>query len=180
MIRLLLKRRIQRFASRYNYDADYMFHVLDTSAAAGLGLAVLPFYSQFSGPKEARNVWAGAVLGSTIEGDCGPCVQLVFDMAVEARVPADQLALCLQGKAQDAGEVGLGFLFSQAAIADEPELENLRTEIEQRYGKSAVVAASFAASSGRIYPVLKRGLGFGQTCSTVNIGNETIRVARQT
>ncbi|MGR3760027.1 hypothetical protein ACUXV3_07810 [Roseobacteraceae bacterium NS-SX3] len=177
MIKLLLKKSIQRFASRYSYDAGYMSHVADTSASAGLRLAALPFYSQFSGPEKAREVWAGAMLGSTLEGDCGPCVQLVFDMAVEAQVPPGELALCLEGKARVAGDVGLGFRFSQAAIAGEPELEGLRNEIQNRFGSTAVIAASFAASSGRVYPVLKRGLGFGQTCSSVNTGNEMIRVA---
>ncbi len=180
MIRYILKRSIQRFAARYEYDASYMVHVLDISTSAGLRLAALPLYAQFSGPKEARDVRAGAVLGSTLDGDCGPCVQLAFDMAVEANVPAAQLALCLRGKAQDAGDVGLGFRFARAAIADGQELEELRTEIERRFGRNAAVAAAFAASSGRIYPVLKRGLGFGQTCGTVRFGTETIRVTQQT
>lgn len=180
MIRYFLKMGIRQFARRYNYDTDYMSHVVDTSAAAGVRLSLLPIYSQFRGPKEARNLWAGAMLGSTQEGDCGPCVQLIVDMALEVAVPADQLALCLQGNAAAAGDVGLGFRFSQAAIENAPELEELRSEIENRFGPSAVTAASFAASSGRIYPVLKRGLGFGQTCSRVHIKNETIQVPQRT
>ncbi|MBO9475639.1 hypothetical protein J7413_19010 [Shimia sp. R10_1] len=137
---------------------------------------MLPFYSQFRGPKDAQNVWAGAMLGSTLDGDCGPCVQLIVDMALEAGVPADQLVLCLQGDVKAAGDVGLGFRFSQAAIANAPELDSRRQEIEARFGAAAVTAASFAASSGRIYPVLKRGLGFGQTCSRVTIADETTKV----
>ena len=180
MIGTLLKGGFRRFAARYDYDAGYMSHVVDTSTAAGIRLSFLPLYSQFRGPKEALNVWAGAMLGSTHEGDCGPCVQLVVDMALEAKVPASQLALCLQGNAASAGDVGLGFRFSRAAIEDAADLEELRSEIETRFGPSAVTAASFAASSGRIYPVLKRGLGFGQTCSSVTIDKETIRVLHQT
>lgn len=167
---------IQRFATRYNYDASYMSYIVDTSPSAGFRLSTLPFYSQFRGPKKAQNIWAGAMLGSTQEGDCGPCVQLIVDMALELKVPSDQLALCLQGDAISAGDVGLGFRFSQAAIANDSGLGKLRDEIEIRFGAAAVTAASIAASSGRIYPVLKRGLGFGQSCSTVDIDNETIRV----
>jgi hypothetical protein len=120
------------------------------------------------------------MLGSTQEGDCGPCVQLIVDMALEMGVPADQLALCLMGNATAAGDVGLGFRFSHAAIENAPELEVLRNEIEDRFGTSAVTAASFAASSGRIYPVLKRGMGFGQSCSKVHIGDEEIQVLSPT
>lgn len=180
MISYFLKMGIRQFARRYNYDTGYMSHVVDISTAAGVRLSLLPIYSQFRGPKEARNLWAGAMLGSTQEGDCGPCVQLIVDMALEMAVPTEQLALCLQGNAATAGDVGLGFRFSQAAIENAPELEGLRNEIEKRFGPSAVTAASFAASSGRIYPVLKRGLGFGQTCSSVHIKNETIQVLQRT
>lgn len=179
MIRALLKSGIQRFASRYKYDTSYMSHIVDTSASAGVRLSMLPFYSQYRGPKEAQNVWAGAMLASTLDGDCGPCVQLIVDMAVEAAVPAEEIALCLQGNAKAAGDVGLGFRFSQAAIADARELEELRKEIEARFGAAAVTAASFAASSGRIYPVLKRGLGFGQTCSRVIIEDRAITALHQ-
>lgn len=179
MIGAILKMGMQRFAARYNYDTGYMSHIVDTSTAAGLRLSLLPIYSQYRGPKKARDVWAGAMLGSTQEGDCGPCVQLIVDMALELNVPADQLVRCLEGDAKAAGDVGLGFRFSQAAIADDPELNDLRAEIERRFGATAVTAASFAASSGRIYPVLKRGLGFGQICSSVKIANETIRVVPQ-
>lgn len=180
MIRYFLKRGFRQFATRYDYDTGYMSHVVDASTAAGMRLSLLPLYSQFRGPKEAQDVWAGAMLGSTLEGDCGPCVQLVVDMALEVEVPADQLVLCLQGNAAAAGDVGLGFQFSQAAIENASELEELRSEIEKRFGASAVTAASFAASSGRIYPVLKRGLGFGQTCSSVHVKNEAIPVVQRT
>ncbi|MEP4194951.1 MAG: hypothetical protein ABJL99_04860 [Aliishimia sp.] len=176
MIRHLLKIAAKRFGSHYDYDTSYMSHVVDTSTVAGLRLSILPIYSQFRGPKDAVSVWAGAMLASTKEGDCGPCVQLIVDMALEAQVPADQFTLCLQGDAHSAGDVGLGFRFAQAAIANSNDLDETRDEIEKRFGASAVTAASFAASSGRIYPVLKRGLGYGQTCSSVSIKNETIYV----
>ena len=180
MIKSLLKKSYQRFAARYDYDPGYMFYVTDTSTSAGIRLSFLPLFSQYSGPVDARDVWAGAVLGSTLDGDCGPCVQLVLDMAVEAGIPPDHLTLCLEGQPAEAGDVGLGFRFAQAAIADEPHLEELRAEIEHRFGPTAVIAASFAASSGRVYPVMKRGLGFGGTCSQAVIGGEMIRIAHRT
>ncbi len=178
MIKSLLKIGYRRFGRRYRYDTGYMSHIAETSASAGLRLSALPLISQFRGPETARNVWAGALLGSTLEGDCGPCAQLVVDMAIEARVPAVQLALCIQGKADNAGDVGLGFRFAQAAIANDPELETIRDEIERRFGPTAVTAAAFAASSGRVYPVLKRGLGFGRACSGLRVGGESVKVER--
>ncbi|MEW9918569.1 hypothetical protein AB2B41_03070 [Marimonas sp. MJW-29] len=179
MIARLLRRSVRRFAARHDYDASYMLHVVDTSTSAGVRLAALPFFTQFTGPRGSGGVWAGAVLASTLEGDCGPCVQLVLDMAIEKGVPADLLALCIEGRAKEAGEVGLGFRFAEAAIADAPELDTLRAEIEARHGAEAVVAASFASAGGRIYPVMKRGLGFGKSCRRLRIGEREIGVVRQ-
>ncbi|MEO9514417.1 MAG: hypothetical protein ABJH45_12335 [Paracoccaceae bacterium] len=74
MISYFLKMGIRQFAKRYNYDTGYMFHVVDTATEAGIRLSLVPIYSQFQGAKEALNLWADAMLGSTREGDCGPCV----------------------------------------------------------------------------------------------------------
>lgn len=176
MIRSLLKTGYRRFGCRYGYDTGYMAHIADTSVSAGLRLTAFPLISQYRGP--TLDLWAGALLGSTLEGDCGPCAQLVVDVAIEAGVPADRLALCIQGRAEEASDVGLGFRFAQAAIADAPELGTLRIEIESRHGPAAVTAASFAASSGRMYPVLKRGLGFGHACSVLSVGNVKVERAQ--
>ena len=100
MIRALLKRSFRQFGARYKYDTSYMIHITETSTSAGLRMALLPFYSQFRGPREARTVWAGAMLASTLDGDCGPCGQLVVDMALHLGISADQIALCLQGQPQ--------------------------------------------------------------------------------
>ncbi len=179
MIRHLLKRAIRRFGDRYGNDTGYMTHVTDISTSAGVRLSLLPLYTQFRGPVAARDVWAGAVLGSTLEGDCGPCVQLVVDMAQEAGVAGRDLALCLQGRLEEAGDAGLGVRFALAAIADGPDLDALREQIARRFGEEAVIACAFAASGGRIYPVLKRGFGYGKTCARVQIGGEMIGLAAQ-
>ena len=176
MIKAFLKRGARKFGARYNYDPGYMLHVTDISTEAGLRLAALPFFAGYRKPPAAALVYAGAALASTLDGDCGPCVQLVVDMAIEGGVPREAVTACLRGSPESAGETGLGFRFAQAAIADTPELDALRAEIEALHGKEAVVAASFASASGRVYPVLKRGLGFGAVCAKVRIGNDSIGV----
>lgn len=176
MIKSMLKSAFQKFGRRYNYDTTYMSQVADTSTSAGLRLSMLSLFSQYRGPENMRDVWAGALLGSTMDGDCGPCAQLVVDMAIDAGVAVEQLTLCIQGRFEKAGDVGLGFNFSQAAISGELDIEVYRSEIEDRFGLVGVVAASFAAAGGRVYPVLKRGLGHGLTCSKSEVGGELVEV----
>lgn len=179
MIRAILHWAMRGLERRYAYDASYAHHVIGVSRGAGLRLAMFPLISQYRGPKAGQMVWAGALFASTREGDCGPCAQLVVDMAVEAGVPAETLRACAEGRAEEAGDVGLGYRFAMAAIADTPEAGALGEEIAQRYGEAARVAASFAAATGRFYPVFKRGLGHGQVCARLRFEGADVDVLRK-
>lgn len=164
MIRSFLHKGAQDFGAKYGYDTTYMHEIIDTSRSAGVRLALFPMVTRYSGPKQAMPVWFGALLASTLDGDCGPCAQLTIDMAVEAGADPDHLRLCATGQADQAGDTGLGFRFAKAAITDDPQADVLRGQIEAKFGKQAVVAAGFAAATGRMYPVLKRSMGWGKTC----------------
>lgn len=168
MIKWFLRRSARAFGRAYDYDVSYMEEVINTSAGAGMRLSAFPLISQYRGPKEAQKVWVGAIFASTVEGDCGPCAQLVLDMALESGVDAGLLKSCFDGDPHQAGDVGLGFRFALAAIHGRLEVDDLKDEIEAKYGKRAVIAASFAAGSGRFYPVFKRGLGYGHACTQLD------------
>ncbi|MEO1187461.1 MAG: hypothetical protein AAFW60_00195 [Pseudomonadota bacterium] len=172
MIKWLLRRGARAFGKSYDYDVGYMLDVIDQSAGAGARLSAFPLISQYRGPKAAQKIWVGAIFASTLEGDCGPCAQLVLDMAIEAGADPADLKLCFDGDPQRAGEIGLGFRFAMAAIQGQLEGEDLQADIESKYGRRAVIAASFAAATGRFYPVFKRGLGYGHACHQLNFDHK--------
>lgn len=174
MMKWLLHRGIRKFARHYDYDASYMHEIVDVSLKAGLALNHLPKLSQFTGPRAARDVWAGAVLASTLDGDCGPCAQLVVDMALEAGVDGEALQACAMGQGRQGSDMALGFDFAKACIEGDLKADGLREEIARRYGMEAVIAASYAAATGRAYPVIKRGLGHGQACSLLSFGDSPV------
>lgn len=164
MIRWLLNQAARRFGKKYQYDTSYFLDVIDTSRSAGLRLALFPKLAGYRGPKQGQAVVLGALLASTLDGDCGPCTQLVIDMASEAGVPTDLMRASLDGDLAGAGDVGLGVAFAQAAIVGDPGVDALAQDITQKFGRKTLVAASFGAATGRFYPVFKRGLGHGEIC----------------
>ena len=164
MLKTLLHHSTRQFEQRYAYDASYLHRLIDTSLGAGLRSALLPLLSQYRGPKTGQAIWAGAALASVLEGDCGPCAQLVIDLGLEAGIDGAQLAACTREDWEAAGDVGFGFRFGRAAIADEVAAQSLGEIIEQRFGVETRAAACFAAATSRAYPVLKRGLGHGAPC----------------
>lgn len=175
MLKMLLRNRLRAFERRYDYDAAYMREILEISPKALLALQGLSRISGYRGP--ASEIWAGALLASSLDGDCGPCAQLVVDLALEAGVDANRLRAAIRRDFAAAGDVGLGFRFAEAAIHDAPETGVLRDEIAAEHGEDAMVAAAFAAMSGRAYPVLKRALGHGQACQALRIGDGPALIA---
>lgn len=174
MLKWILHKMLGRFEQSYDYDAGYMHEVIDISTSAGLRYFGLPMLSQMRGP--VPELWAGAALASVLDGDCGPCAQLIVDNAVESGVAPNLLKACLAGDFSTAGVAGLGYRFARAAIGDEPDLEKLSGEIVSAHGKKALVCAAYAAASCRAYPVLKRGLGHGSACTQLNLGGEPVFV----
>ena len=83
MIKWLLRRGARTFGKTYDYDVSYMLDVINTSTGAGARLSAFPLISQYRGPKEATQIWIGAIFASPLEGACGPCAQrrLVFGFA---------------------------------------------------------------------------------------------------
>ena len=177
MIRKFLHDKARKMGRHYTYDVGYMHDLIDISVPAAIGLSRLPNFYKYRGPAAGQAVWTGALLASTLEGDCGPCAQLVVDMALEGGADAACLQACAEGRPQDAGAIGLGFRFAMMAITGDPLADDLRREIESEFGKKAAVSCAFAAASGRIYPVLKRGLGHGKACKKLDFGGKVVKLA---
>lgn len=179
MIRWLLHRATRRMERTTGYDAGYMHDVIDASTGAGLKLGLLPLLSQHRDTAPAP-LWYGAALASVLEGDCGPCAQLIVNYALENGVPPRTLSALLARDLDEAGdEAALGFRFAEAAMAGDPESEALRRDVEHRYGKRAAIALAYATAFSRTYPVLKRALGHGLACQKIEVGGNLETVIKR-
>ena len=174
MLKWFLHKMTERMSTETGYDNTYLHEIINVSGTAALRFLGLPMLSQMRGSN--KEIWAGSALGSVLDGDCGPCAQLVLDAAVDAGVDVAKLKACLKGDLEAAGDVGLGFKFALAAIADAPELNDYREEIMSKSGQLAVISASYAAATSRAYPVMKRGLGHGDLCQKLDLGGEQLAV----
>src|SRR5258708_27028352 len=89
-MRSFFARRFLRAAGkRYSYDTSYLEYMLRESPAAAFKFARL---AEATAHREVVPVdahFAAKITGAMAE-DCGPCVQLAIDMALEARMANDQ------------------------------------------------------------------------------------------
>jgi hypothetical protein len=177
MIKYLVGKSVAAMKKRYDYDAGYLLEVAEASTGGVLRLGFLPLLSQYQAGVPV-DVWAGAAMASTRDGDCGPCLQLVVNAAIEKGADTAALRAALQGDYELAGDTGLGYRFGLAAIRDGVELDPLRDELQQRFGEQSVISLSIAAATGRAWPVIKRGLGHGRSCQAVTINDVQVDLVK--
>ena len=116
----------------------------------------------FHAPKELIHM---ARLGSTRSEDCGPCVEIVRGFALADRMDADRLQNALMGKPDNADD-GLAYGFGEAiAGGDVARASELGDQLEAHFSRPIRTELTLAAASGRLYPAIKRGLGFASACT---------------
>lgn len=109
-------------------------------------------------------------LGSARAEDCGPCVEIVRGFALADRIDAERLQNVLIGKpacAEDALAYGFGEAIASGDVARAAELGEA---IEAQHGRKVRTELALAASSGRLFPALKRGLGYATACAIPQSG----------
>ncbi len=175
MLKWFAHRYIRKMERHYDYDATYMHEMLDAS---------LPGFRRFMKMQMAARNWDGGaplnaaaaagIAGALVE-DCGPCVQIASDIAMEQGMKAEVIQALLSGTPTD-GDAQLGFDYGRALLHGSENLDELRERIETQWGKVALIAMSLQAMTARNYPVIKRALGHAKTCQRVRIGKSEIAV----
>ena len=72
-------------------------------------------------------------------------------------------------------DVALAWRFTRAALAHDPEADDYREVIIERWGRRAVVSLAFAITAARMYPTVKYALGHGKACMRVVVGDTPLR-----
>ena len=178
MLKSFFHRQIAAYERRYGYDAAYMHEVLDASLSAFFKFGLFQIMSMHR-DSVSKDAWFAARMAATLSEDCGPCTQLVVNMALEAKVRTTDITALLRGDIEQVGaDAALGFRYGMAVAANAPDTVILSEEVEKRFGKRGLVSLAFAVTSARVYPCLKRGLGHGDVCTKIAVSNEMIVIKR--
>jgi hypothetical protein len=174
MLKQILHRQVAGLERTFGYDASYLHEVIDISPSAFFKFALFQAMSAHR-RNVPRDAWHAARIAAALSEDCGPCTQLVVDMAVRDGMPPQSVSALLQGNWEQAGtDAEFGFRYGLAVAKNTQEALTLAEAGATRYGKQALVSLAFAVASSRVYPTLKRGLGHGVACTRIKIANETI------
>jgi hypothetical protein len=179
MIKWFLRRQVAAFERTWNYDASYLRDVLDADPRALLAFGKAAAMSNYRKDVPPAAYCAAGIVGTLAE-DCGPCTQLVIDMAQRKGVAPDILrAIVARDLAALPFDVALVMRFAEASLQHAPEADDLREEVVRRFGKRGLMSLAFALTSARLYPTLKYALGHGRACTRVTVGGDTRPVLRE-
>jgi hypothetical protein len=145
-------------------------------AAIGRFFAV----SEMSAHREDLPVsaWFAAKLAATLAEDCGPCTQLVAQMAEEQGLSAATVRAIVEGDVARMGDdAALGWRFTRAVLAHVPEADALREQVVSRWGQRAMVTLALAIAASRMYPTVKYAMGHGRSCQRIRVGGSDVTPA---
>jgi hypothetical protein len=175
MLKSLFHRYTRRYERRYHYDATYLHEMVELSWVGFARFALMQSAGGTWRGEAPLNAWCAAGIAGALVEDCGPCVQIASDIAVETGMPGNVIAALLSGRPTDV-DAQLGFDYGRALLTASEQLDGLRERIEQKWGKRALLAISLHALTGRNFPVLKRAMGHAKMCQRVRIGEADVVV----
>ncbi len=174
MIRYLLNKMLVAMRRRYDYDVRYMQEILQTDLPAFLKYLGFQMMAAHSAKVPAEPLFAARVR-AIIWDDCGPCTQLMVNMALEAKVSPDRVrAMVDMDLAKLPEGTALVARFTELVLAHDPDADELRERIRALWGSKGLIAIAYSISSSRVYPALKYALGYGHACSRVQINEHTL------
>ncbi|MDF1736215.1 MAG: hypothetical protein P1U37_13070 [Minwuia sp.] len=175
----IARRALRAFGKHYDYDVSYLEHLLRISPRGFFGFRPVMALARH---REAvpRDAASAARLVGAMHEDCGPCLQITTDMAREAGMEDDQIDAVLTGAgSRMSSDTALGYQFATALVGRTADLDTAREAVRAAHGERAVVDLTFATQIGRIFPMIKTGLGFGQACQRIQLGSRVIDMHRK-
>ncbi len=173
MIRWLLRRQIAAFERNWNYDAGYVREVIDADPRALIAFMKAMGLTKYRKDVPLAPHYAAKIVAVMAE-DCGPCTQLVVNMAERDGVDPDVLrAVVARDFATMPYEVALAARFTEATLRHAPQADDLRDEVVRHWGQRGLISLAFAMLSARMFPTVKYALGHGQACTRVMVGGES-------
>jgi hypothetical protein len=179
-MRSFFVRRVLRATSkRYGYDTSYLEHMLKESPAAFFKFAPVAKAAAHREVVPLDASFAAKITGAMAE-DCGPCVQLGINMALEAGMAKDQIeAVVRRNTAAMTESTRLGFQFADAVASRAANADQHRDAVRARWGEKGVIDLAMALQMGRLFPMLKAALGYARECRRVTVDGQQVDVIKQ-
>jgi hypothetical protein len=76
-------------------------------------------------------------------------------------------------------DVALAFRFSDAVLNRLSNEDEVRDAVRAKWGEKGVIDLTLSLQIGRIFPMVKAGLGYARECRRVEVAGRPVDVARR-
>lgn len=157
---------LRAFGQHYDYDVSYLEALAEASPGAFLAFEKAMGSGRYQ--KAAPfDLLAIAKITALRAEDCGPCTELCIKMAREAGVPDAVLRGALHGGKGLSPEHLEIHRFARAVAMNEDMDPDLLPRLQERWGREVMAELGLAIVSARLYPTMKRALGYDKSCSLI-------------
>jgi hypothetical protein len=175
----IARRVLRKISTRYDYDVSYLEMMLSESPPAFFKFAPV---MKAAGHREVVPIEASftAKIIGTLAEDCGPCTQLVVDMALEAGVARDQIEAVLRRDPHAMSDATmLAFRFADSLVRRSGDDDEFRDAVRAQWGQKGVIDLTLALQLSRMFPMVKAGLGYAKECCRVTVDGHNVDVVKQ-
>jgi hypothetical protein len=173
------RRMLRATGKRYGYDTSYLEMMLKESPSAFFKFAPVMKAARHREVVPVDASFVAGIVGALAE-DCGPCTQLIVDMALEAGMPKDQIeAVLRRDPAAMNGATVIAYRFADAVVRRSAEDDEYREAVRAQWGEKGVIDLTLALQMGRMFPMVKAGLGYAKECRRVTVSGHVVDVVKQ-
>jgi hypothetical protein len=175
----IARRVLRKMAERYAYDVSYLEMMLNESPAAFFKFAPVMKASRHREVVPIEASFTAKIIGALAE-DCGPCAQLVVDMALQAGMARDQVeAVLLRDPPAMNDATTLAFRFADSLVRRSGDDDEFREAVRAQWGQKGVIDLTLALQMGRMFPMVKAGLGYARECRRVTVDGHDVDIVKQ-
>jgi hypothetical protein len=169
MLRRLILSRITAAEKKLGVPLDYCRFIIRTSLRASLKFAKFLAVDEYRRVLPPGPCYVARIV-TTRHEDCGTCVQIAVNQARQAGVPAELLRATLDGNLDALPEeLQEAYHFAESVLSANRDEDAWRERIRLRYGDEGLIEMALAIATCRVFPTIKRALGYSVSCSAVPV-----------
>lgn len=188
IFKTFIGKKLDAFARQFNYDMAYSHQILQAGLKpfkAFSGLFTLAGYRDRHTPVAP---WLAVKWVAVQSEDCGPCQQLIINMARHEGIAPPVIKAITRGDLNGMGpDTALAYQWAQTvihpgshrstsaattAIENDSHAQDLRQRVTAKWGEQGLISLTLAMAGARSFPMVKRALGHNQQCQILDYGDQ--------
>jgi alkylhydroperoxidase family enzyme len=169
MLGFYVRHRIRTSEKRLGVSLDYLRHIYEHAPDAFWKLTTFMSVAQHRS-KLPPTPYHVARLVATRHDDCGPCLQIAVNLAKEDAIEPVIVKAVLDRNIEKLPEsLRDVYRFTESVLGDGLDAAEFRERLRKVFGEEALVELAIAIATCRVFPTLKRALGYSQNCSAATV-----------